>query len=329
MTRLTRLPIIGFLTLLSGCYSTTFLEYDGLKPAAIEISKSIGSLVVISKCDLDSTYKTASAAAGRTSDFIRDSSMMKRAVLGCADALAESPRFKIFNPVVTRNLSDLYTSPSMKIPWSNISAIAGDPPHDAVLSMEYGTVADTIKSNPDDWLAQYQYIVIVKTHWRLYRLSDFQSMDFNYSDTIAFSIDSPTEFLSSVNQGPDFLKEAMYEAGTASAHRLAPWWTTFRRYYFGFGPMEFQTAATCLMEGKWKQAAEILRPFTESKTKFVARNASFNMALTCEMANNIPAALEWLSKSEKLGVHSLYISEYREQLAMRKPELERLDSQMK
>jgi hypothetical protein len=329
MKRLTGLPIIGFLTILSGCYSSGFLEYEGLKPASLAISKSIQSMVVVSRCDLDSSYKIAAFDAGRGADFTRDSVMMKQAVLGCSDVLVESPRFKLFNPVVTRNLSGFYTEPTIKIPWTKIMEISGEPARDAVLCMDYGTVDDTIRSDPDNWFMPYQYIVIVKTHWRLYRLADFQSTDFNYSDTIAFDIDSPTEFLSSVNQGPDFLKDALYQAGVATARRLAPWWTTFRRYYFGSGPQGMQTAAIYLTDGKWKEAAEILRPLTESKTKFLARNATFNMALTCELANNIPAALDWLAKSEKLGVHQLYITEYRAQLAKRKTELENLDLQMK
>ena len=216
MRRVALLPVIGLLTILPGCYSSNLLEYEGLKPANIAISGSVKSLVVVSKCDLDSAYKFTAILAGRLSDFKRDSIMMKQTVLGCSDALLESPRFSLFNPVVTRNLAGQYTNPSEKIPWTKVLEIAGDPPHDAVLSMEYGTIDDTIRSNPaSGWLNPCQFVVSVKTHWRLYRLSDFQTVEFNFADTVAYDIDSPSEFLSSLNMGPDFIKKTTMISVTA------------------------------------------------------------------------------------------------------------------
>lgn len=326
----TRIPVIGLLTLLSGCYAANFVEYEALKPAELAVSKSIKSLVVVSKCDLDTAYKFSAIQEGKLKDFNRDSMMMKQAVLGCADAMVESPRFDIYNPLITRTLTGSYTDTDVRIPWYKVREIAGTKPYDAVLSLEYGSFRDTIKYNADEgWLSGYQYVVVVKSLWRMYRLSDFQVADFAYTDTIAFDIDSPTEFLASLSMGPDFLKSALYEVGGITARRLAPYWTTMRRYYFGFGPMAFQDAAAYLTEGKWQKAADLLRPYTESDKKFIARNASFNMALTCEIANNMSAALEWVATAEKLGVDPLYIKEYRAILKKRKAEVEKLDQQMK
>ncbi len=325
-----RIPVIGLLTVLSGCYAASFIEYDALKPAELVVSRSIKSLVVVSKCDLDTAYKFSAIQDGKLKDFNRDSMMMKQAVTGCADALVESPRFTIYNPVVTRTLTGVYTDPNARIPWYKVREIAGNKPHDAVLSLESGSVQDTVKFNPNEgWLSGYQYVVVVKSLWRLYRLSDFQVADFSYTDTVAYDIDSPTEFLASLSMGQDYRKSALYEAGGLTARRLAPYWTTLRRYYFGFGPMAFQDAAASLTQGNWRKAADLLRPYTESQNKNIVRNATFNMALTCEIADNIPAALEWLAKAEKLGVHPLYINEYRAILILRKAEVEKLDQQMK
>ncbi|MCX6224446.1 MAG: DUF6340 family protein, partial [Bacteroidia bacterium] len=147
--------------------------------------------------------------------------------------------------------------------------------------------------------------------------------------TIAFDIDSPSGFTSSPNQKLDCIRNAMYEAGVSTARRLAPWWTNFQRYYFALGRKGFLTGAGFLKEGKWLEAAEIWRPFTESKQKRVAAKACFNMSLTCEMANNIPAALEWLKQSEKLGMHPFYINDYEPKLLKRKAESDKLDEQMR
>ncbi|MFA5816890.1 MAG: DUF6340 family protein [Bacteroidales bacterium] len=330
MKRFARLPVFAILVLLSGCYSANMLELDGLKPAEVTISASIQSLTVVSRCDLDSAYKVSLESLGRIKDFDRDSIMAKQVVLGCSDALVESPRFDLFNPVVRRILVGDFSDPSRRIPWDIVRIIAGDPQRDAVLSLEIGVITDTIKySLQDEWLSTYQYYVVVKTLWRLYRLTDFQSKEFNFADTVAFDIDSPSEFTSSPDQRLECIRNAMYEAGVQTAKRLAPWWTNFQRYYFAIGPLDFLTGAGYLRDGKWQEAAEIWRPFTESQQKRIAAKACFNMSLTCEMANNIPAALEWLKQSEKLGMHEFYIKDYQSKLEKRKAETDKLDEQMR
>ncbi|TSA39251.1 MAG: hypothetical protein D4R64_00165 [Porphyromonadaceae bacterium] len=330
MKRFARLPVFAILVLLSGCYVANMLEFDGLKPAEVAISASIQSLTVVSRCDLDSVYKVSLESLGRIKDFDRDSIMAKQVVLGCSDALVESPRFDLFNPIVRRSLVGDFSDPSRKIPWDMIQIIAGDPPRDAVLSLEIGVIKDTIKySLQDGWLRTYTYNVVVKTLWRLYRLSDFQSKEFNFADTVAFDIDSPSEFTSSPDQRLECIRNAMYEAGVQTAERLAPWWTNFQRYYFTMGSQKFINGAKLLRDGKWQEAAEIWRPYTESSNKLVAAKACFNMSLTCEIANNIPAALDWLKQSEKLGMHEFYIKDYQSKLEKRKAETDKLDEQMR
>lgn len=330
MKRFARIPLLPLVFLLSGCVSASLLELDGLKPAEVTIPASVKSLTVVSRSDLDSAYKVSFKSLGRLVDFNRDSLMAKQVVLGCSDGLVESPRFDLFNPVVRRNLTGDVYNPAEKIPWDKVSIIAGDPPKDAVLSLEIGTIDDTIKRSIwDGWLQGYQYIIVVKSFWRLYRVTDFQSKDFNFSDTIAFDIESPAEIVSNPNQRLECIKSAMYDAGVHTAKRLAPWWTNFQRYYFAQGPYEFMTGAGYLKNGKWQAAAEIFRPFTESKRKLLAAKACFNMSLTCEMANNVPAALEWLKKSKNLGMQEYLITDYQAKLIKRKAETAQLDEQMR
>lgn len=330
MKRLARLPVFAVLALLPGCYMSSMLEFDGLQPADTTIPATIKTLTVVSRCDLDSVYKLSLESAGRIADFKRDSQMSKMVVIGCSDALVESPRFNLFNPIVRRSLIGDTSDRSEKIPWDQVRIIAGEPPLDAVLSFEFGSIEETIKQNfQDGWLRNWQYIVYVKTCWRLYRLIDFQSQEFNFTDTVAIDIESPVEFNSSPDQKIDCIRDAMYEAGAQTARRMAPWWSNFQRYYFAFGPLDFLTGAEFLKNGKWREAAESWRPFTESKRKQIAAKACFNMAITSEMANNIPAALEWLKKSEMLGMNDYYVRDYRPKLVKRKAETEKLDQQMR
>jgi hypothetical protein len=328
MKRFVWLTVFSLPALLSGCYLTNMLELDGLKPAQVAISASIQSLTVVSRCDLDSTFKASLMSSGKAEDFRLDSILAKQVVLGCSDALAESPRFDLFNPVVHRNLTEASYDPLSSIPWETVRIIAGDPPRDAVLSLETAEVSDTVTKSIEEGWVNYHFLVYAKTFWRLYRLSDFQSKEFIFTDTIAYEIDSPTDFISSPRV-IECIKNAMYEAGIQSSRRLAPWWTTLERFYFTFGPLDYQGGTELLKKGLWREAAENWRPYTESPEPAVAARACFNMALTCEMANNITAAFEWLKKSEKLGLNEFYLIEYRAKLAQRLIETGKLDEQMR
>lgn len=329
MKRIFRLPFFALMVLLPGCFAANQMELEGLKPAEVIIPASVQKITVVARCDLDSAYKEALISSGRRKDFNRDSIIAKQAVLGCSDAFLESPRFDINNPVVRRSLAPELTDPAEKLPWDLIRTVAGDPPVDAVLVLEDGAVNDTIASKVIEGWLTYHYVVYVKTAWRLYRLSDFQSKFYGFTDTINFEIESPQGFLSSPDQKIECIRDAMYESGVSSARRLAPWWTNFQRFYFAMGPLDFLDGAVLLKEGKWKEAAETWRPFTESSRKKLAAKACFNMSLTCEMANNIPAAFEWLRKSEKLGLPLYYIKDYQAKLAKRHIETDKLDQQMR
>jgi hypothetical protein len=324
------LPVLAILALLPGCYTAALLEYDALKPADVNIPSSVRSLVVVPRCDLDSANRQSLILSGKKSNFELDSMMAKSIVNGCADALLESPRFTLFNPLIKRSLSEDFTIPSYTLPWSVIRSVAGDPPHDGVLSFESGTISDSLFHEYEDgWLSNYQYQVVIKSFWRLYRLSDFQSKEFRFTDTVSFFLESRAEFVSDPSIRIEFISNALYESGLRTAKRLAPWWDICDRNYFRLGPSAFAKGANDLKQGKWKEAAEIYRPYTGSKNKMIAAKACFNMAVTSEMANNIPAALEWLAKSKQLGMLPGYIIIYQPMLEKRKAELERLNQQMK
>jgi hypothetical protein len=329
MKALGRIVLMLMATGLSGCYTASLMEMDILKPADITFPGNVRSLVVVARCDLDSAYKATLLKERQLSRFERDSTMSKQVVLGCSDAILESPRFTINNPVIDRTLGPEFSGASHKIPWDQVVKIAGDPPVDAVLSLEDVLVDDTLKSSVANGWLTYTYQVYVKTFWRFYRIFDFQSKEFNFSDTVSFDIDEVADFMSSSNNRVQLIRDALYDSGARTARRMAPWWSVTNRYYYPFGSGDFVTGAEYLRKGQGAEAAEVFRPLTASKRMMVAAKASFNMALGCELAGNIPAALEWLKKAEDLGIPGYYIMAYRQQLTARLRDSNSLDQQMK
>jgi hypothetical protein len=244
------------------------------------------------------------------------------------DALIASPRFEVYDPIITRSLVGDYSDGSRLLPWPVIQSVAGIPPIDAVLSLEYSEFKDSVITRSDDGWMYYQLVVYVKTYWRLYRLAQYSVSDYLFSDTLHANIgEDPGIVISSVNRLSIF-KEAMYLAGKNTGRRLAPYWTELERVYFPYGNEEFALASKYMRDGEWKAAAEIWNRYTQVRSKPIAARAGFNMAVTCEMAGNIPLAMEWLNQSEKKGMDSYFITDYRDKLKERLPKTLKLNQQM-
>lgn len=327
---------IGLLTItvaliisLSGCYAGYLLEMDGLEPAKETIPGSVQSLTLVARQDLDSTYKANWNKSVLFSSFEKDSILNKEPWNGCWDALLESPRFEIRNPVVTRNLAVYDRNPGVLLPWPKIVEIAGNPAVDAVLSLESCEFSDSCYSaiEPEGWNSGFECRLIVKTQWRLYLPPEQAVYEYTYSDT--------SRMFSSLQDGKpagrklyEFMRESGYWAGTDAGKKIAPFWTDLERFYFPFGPMEFTEGTPKLKEGKWEEAAEIYNRFVNSRNKVLAGKACFNMAIVSEIANRFDLAKEWLQKADDLGVPEFYIQDYKIKLADRSEKTLQLDRQM-
>ncbi len=312
----------------TGCYPAFKLELDGLEPAEITIAPAIKSVSVLSRLDVDSLFKAGKLQSGKRTSFERDSLIAKQGVIGCVDALLASPRFEVYDPIIRRSLVGDFSDGSRLLPWNVIRAVAGIPPIDAVLSLEYSEFRDTVVARSADGWISYQLDIIVKTYWRIYRLAQYSVSDYLFTDTLhAYVGEDPNLIISSENK-LSLLKQAMYLAGENTGRRLAPYWTDLDRIYFPFGNEELSLAAKYMRDGEWKAAAEILNRYAQVRRKPLAARACFNMAVTCEMAGNITLALEWLKESEKKGMDTYFITDYRAKLKERLPKTLKLDQQM-
>lgn len=329
MKRLPGLIVLAGMLLLPGCYPAFVFEMEGLEPAELTVSSSISTIAVISRMDLDSLQKVVMNQAGKKSTFDRDSSIAKEGVLGCVDELLESPRFEVFNPVVKRSLVGEFTDPVRPLPWISIREAAGDPPLDAVLSLEGCNYRDTVTTAVSEFWVTHTYFLICKTHWRLYDLNTYQFKDVVFSDTTTIDLGQDPALNKSAAEKIEMVKQRMYWAGRNTGRRFAPYWTELERIYFPYGPGDFYLGARYMREGNWTEAAAIWDLFMEIRNKTVTAKACFNMAVTCELAGEMALAQEWLDKSEKLGMPEYYIQDYAKQLKERAEKMQILDQQMK
>jgi hypothetical protein len=329
MKQLFGIIALAGLLLLHGCYPAFVFEMEGLEPAELTVPPSISTITVLSRVDLDSIYKAERIKLGKKSTFISDSSIAKSGVNGCVDELIESPRFEVYDPIIKRNLIGEFSNPIRPLPWLNVREAAGDPPQDAVLSLESCEYRDTVISSVTDGWVSYSYLLICKTFWRLYDLDSYQTKDYLFTDTSGFDLGEASELIKSTVEKTALVEQCMYWAGRNTGRRLSPYWTELERIYFPYGPNDFWKGAKFMREGNWTEAGAIWNLYVGLKNKTAAAKACFNMAVTCELAGEMTVAQEWLDKSEQLGMPESYTREYRKQLKDRVKKVKLLDEQMK
>jgi len=123
-------------------------------------------------------------------------------------------------------------------------------------------------------------------------------------------------------------------AGTNSANFLLPHWITIQRMCYSFADAERKKAIPLAEAGQWLEAAKIWKAHTSNKNKKTAAKCMFNMALACEMNDDLEAALEWVVKSyyvfgEKHPIHAANCKEYIRVLGLRKIDVKRINEQLK
>ena len=110
------LAAILFYILLPGCSPVTMLEMEGLMPAEISVPSSIQSLVLVSIADFNRPRSAPLKWTDQAGDYVSDSIISRNFVDGCSDALATSPRFAVFKPVIDGNFAGESIDPCEKMP---------------------------------------------------------------------------------------------------------------------------------------------------------------------------------------------------------------------
>lgn len=99
----------------------------------------------------------------------------------------------------------------------------------------------------------------------------------------------------------DALLLASAMAGESYASKFYAGWLTVNRMY-SIPPLpDFSEAAYLFEEGKWDEAIEIWRRYADNRNGKMAINARYNLALACEMKDDLASAQEWLASAMNLA----------------------------
>ncbi|MDX8339918.1 DUF6340 family protein [Draconibacterium sp. IB214405] len=155
------------------------------------------------------------------------------------------------------------------------------------------------------------------------------------NDTVSWEAYSPT-FKDAKKQLPSHT-DALYNAAEISAEKFAaslvPHWSNVQRMYYSSGHIELKQTDELVANGQWLEAAKIWKANTTNKNKMIAAKCMFNLALACEMQDDLEAAMEWVIESfyvfeNKNEMHAANCMNYIRILGLRKSDLKLLDKQL-
>jgi hypothetical protein len=174
--------------------------------------------------------------------------------------------------------------------------------------------------------ANLSWNIIIKGDTAIYKYKQLD--DVYYGNSF-----NPEFFGSDLNHKRLLENTSIYLAKSFGTKLLPSVAKGFRSYYRS-NNVKMRIAEKYLLEGDWLKAAEIYNRETNNKNKNIAAKATYNMALICEMEENIDAATDWLDRAisvyEKRNLR--YISDchqYSALLEKRKVELKRLEKQIR
>ena len=108
------------------------------------------------------------------------------------------------------------------------------------------------------------------------------------------------------------------ECGKSSAGAFAPFWTTTYRHLFVSPEAKWSQARNYVKMGDWKSAAKIWSSMVGEDRSITQRwQAAYNLAVACEVQNDLMLAMDWLNLADSFIPNSSEVKDYREIIQLR------------
>lgn len=214
-----------------------------------------------------------------------------------------------------------------------ISVIADTCSADVLLSLDHFYTQNGISYF--DFSATANQVVLIHYFWTAYDLNK-QNLAFHFSktDTIFWSkmATNKKEAIRRLPPRKDAVLNAADIAGGNTAKFLVPHWTTVQRMYYVSGHVDLKQTSDMVEKGNWLEAAKYWKANVDNGNKNIAAKSMFNLAVACEMNDEMDAAIDWAVKSyylfgENNEIHAANCKEYIRILAQRKRDRQLMDKQ--
>jgi hypothetical protein len=296
--------IIGIIfLLLVGCTPMAEISIQVIEPAEITLPSYVNQVAFINRSYVPKYESQDTLSFSRKEIYILDTVINNQVFRGLRNGLNESPLFDLDSIHILqfrRNDTNDFLAPLTR---DQIRVIKQSEHADALISLEYYRVRDTIDMGTYrlDYVASRR--IISHTVWRIYDLSVDSLFDeymlkdttnwYVFGEDTYFLIQSLPEFLTS-------LRTACYNAGLKYGQRISPTWFEVPRYYHKSGGKAMREAGKKAASIDWLGASEIWKKLAYQDNEKIAAKACFNMALVCEMEDILIPAIDWAIKSYRI-----------------------------
>lgn len=327
--------LLGLLFLsLAGCVTLHPVEMDVLLPAEKTFSPGVKVLGVVIPPYSEATDTTLPT---KTADYLADINLnpsdITYAILdGLRDAMDYSPRFRYMNITGEMNIpSDTLDYLGLS-EWEQIRQVCHDSVLDALVTVRFMDIVDEVHlalRQELDW--EFQGMIDVTDHWKIYEPVEMEVLD-NFTKTISVYSIEDSDYLNLLfGVGSSRTRkalEACYWSGHEYALRISPLWETVTRKYYDWPGNLSSQAHEFADQGDWLSAARIWNEETSNSKKSVAAMACLNMAVACEMEDNIEMSVYWAKQSDSLAPYKILTQDYLEVLKQRLEDRAMLSRQM-
>ncbi|HNS16679.1 MAG TPA: DUF6340 family protein [Bacteroidales bacterium] len=330
-----KINIIGLtLLVLSGCTTLRLVEIEELVPADITLPSSVKVLGLINPNFPDDVD---TALSSHVAEYLRESNLTSTEITesvlkGFRDVMAYSPRFRyvdIHSDLEIPSDTTDYMGLSL---WEQIRKVSHDSVVDALVTIRVMDFVDNVYvAIHEDIDLELEGTIEVTNTCKVLDPVEMKVID-NHTYTLTGYGYSESDYLDILFNMRSSRRRAALDAcfwsGQEYAFRITPVWeTTTRRYYTWPGDVS-KRAKEFVSKDDWLSAARIWKSETTSSKRSAAAMACFNMALACEIEDNLEMSLYWVKQSDSLQPYRIATQDYIQLLEDRLKERATLDQQI-
>ncbi|MBC7451195.1 MAG: hypothetical protein H7259_06870 [Cytophagales bacterium] len=337
--------LLFLILFLSSCSGTRTINLSLMKPAIITLDRSITTIALLNRA-LPADKQTNRIESVITGEGINQDKQGRQHLLeGLNYAFSQSPNLK--GVLLTDELTGDGSGTTFPAPltWDVIEKICQENHTDAVIALETydsdciitnvaGQVTTTNAFGVSIPNIQYHanQKITIKAGFRIYDLKNRKIADeytYSYWRSWDANANNIAQALSGLINKGLAINQTCYEAGGFYEKRISPTWINEQRMlYTRAGNSPMAVGSRMAIVGNWTEASTYWQQAltTSTKRKLLGR-ATYNLALSSEVAGDLFAAKDWISKSYGM-YNNPNAPQYQSVLNRRYNELIRLNQQM-
>lgn len=327
--------IVLIFLLAAGCAPMREMDIQVIQPARITLPLDINNLAFLNRSVIPRLLHPDSSKWTAQEYYILDTIMNNWIFQGVMETMKESPLYNLEGSLEIIR-SRRYNTTDIRGPLSSegMASLKSTSAADAVISLDFYDIIDTssvrVVEEYDRFLYEAYLGFYTTTVWRIYDLirdTIFDEMVINDTVDWYHRAERTEDAVDGLPEAITAIRVAAFNLGETYGQRISPTWQETLRYFYALGGRQMWKAAKLADEDRWEEAAGIWTELASSEKPRTAYRASFNMALVCEMEDQIIPALDWAVKSYSIRQNPL-TRQYIQLLKQRYEERKKLRQQV-